>query len=130
MSIIERLRLELKEAFRAKDSDKKNNIRMVLSECERIGKNLNDDQAVKVIKKMIKSEQETLSHSGEESSSYLRFLETLVPEMASEDEIRNWIEENIDFSKLKTKPQAIGVVMKHYGLRADGKVVKNIVMSI
>jgi len=48
---------------------------------------------------------------------------------ATEDEIKEWIEQNIDFDSLKNKMQAMGLIMKHFGERADGSEVKNILLT-
>ena len=50
--------------------------------------------------------------------------------MADSDEISQWIHENIDFSNFKTPVQAMGSVMKHFGKRADGNMVKDILLNI
>ena len=50
--------------------------------------------------------------------------------MASEDEIVTWVNDNIDLSQFKSKMQAMGPIMKHFGARADGNVVKNILQNI
>jgi hypothetical protein len=56
--------------------------------------------------------------------------ENYLPKMATEAEIRSWIEHHIDFSKLKNKMQAMGQIMKHFGSAADGNAVKNILQQM
>ena len=50
--------------------------------------------------------------------------------MASEDEIVAWVNDNIDFSQFKSKMQAMGPIMKHFGARADGNVVRSILQGL
>jgi len=50
--------------------------------------------------------------------------------MADKSEIEWWIKERIDFSTLKNPMQAVGIVMKEFGARADGKLVKELVQEM
>ena len=52
-----------------------------------------------------------------------------IEEVASEDEIRQWIEDNIDFSDYKNKMQAMGTIMAHFGSTADGNTVKQVLQQ-
>jgi Glu-tRNA(Gln) amidotransferase subunit E-like FAD-binding protein len=45
------------------------------------------------------------------------------------EEIVDWVRGNIDFSQFKNKMQAMGVIMKHFGKTADGKVVNDILKN-
>ena len=53
-----------------------------------------------------------------------------LPKQASEEEIRKWIQENIDFSVFKNKMQAMKPIMAHFGSSVDGNTVKNILQTI
>jgi len=50
--------------------------------------------------------------------------------MATEEDIREWITANIDFSQFKNKMQAMGMIMKHFGATADGNRVKEILQKL
>jgi uncharacterized protein len=52
-----------------------------------------------------------------------------LPRMASEEEIRVWIETNIDFSTFGNRMQAMKPIMTHFGGRAEGGTVKKILES-
>ena len=71
-----------------------------------------------------------LEAKGESVSEYMNILETYLPKMASKDEIREWIQSNIDVSGFKSPNQAMGPIMKHFGKRADGSVVKEILQEM
>ena len=62
----------------------------------------------------------------EETSEYLEILGSYLPKMATREEVVDWIKENIDFSQFKNKMQAMGIIMKHFGKLADGKMVNEI----
>ncbi|NJL59153.1 MAG: GatB/YqeY domain-containing protein [Desulfobacteraceae bacterium] len=66
----------------------------------------------------------------DKSSSYLEIIESYLPKLASEDDIRKWIAGNIDFAQFKNKMQAMGSIMKHFGSLADGNTVKSILSSL
>ena len=94
-------------------------------------KELSDDEVIKVLKKLIKSEKETLAQQGsDEDTPFIQIIETYLPQMASEDEILAWVSGNIDVSQFKSKMQAMGPIMKHFGARADGNVVRNILQGL
>jgi uncharacterized protein YqeY len=133
MSIQEQIKKDLTAAMKAKDEDRKSALRIILGEFSRgDAKTLSDDAAVKILRKLIKSEQETLARSGktEGDSVYIRIVSAYLPNLADDDEIRQWIAANIDFSTYKNKMQAMRDIMAHFGPRADGARVKAILESI
>lgn len=80
---------------------------------------------------MIKSEKEALTQKGSDDiTPFIQIIETYLPQMAPEDEIVAWVNDNIDFSQIKSKMQAMGPIMKHFGPRADGNVVKSILQKL
>jgi len=132
MRIQEQIKQDLKQAMKEKDDEKKNTLRIVIGEFGRAEtKELSDDEVVKVIKKMIKSEQESLEQSGKPADSrYIEILESYLPQTVSDDEIRQWITDNIDFSNYKNKMQAMRDIMAHFGAGADGSRVKAILQRM
>lgn len=127
MSLQEKIKGDLKVAMKAKDEDKKNAIRVIMGEFGRMeSKALSDDEVIKVIKKLIKSEKERMASAGETESGYVEILESYLPQMASEEDIRAWIEANIDFSEFKNKMQAMKPIMAHFGASVDGNTVKKV----
>jgi uncharacterized protein YqeY len=128
MKLQERIKKDLVSAMKAKDEEKKAALRVILGEFGRSDKKeLSDDEVVKILKKLLKSEKEVLEKKGAESDSeFIKIIENYLPRMASEEEIVAWINENIDFSEFKNKMQAMGSIMKHFGPTADGDTVKQI----
>jgi uncharacterized protein YqeY len=130
MSLQEQFGGELKTAMKAKDMDRVGAIRILIGEFQRQrDKTLNDEKVVGIIKQLIKSERELLAAAGKETSDFLVIMEGYLPRQASEEEVRVWIEENIDFSQFINKMQAMGPVMSHFGSAVDGNVVKKIMQS-
>jgi len=128
MTIQQQIKKDLMVAMKAKDEDGKNTLRVVMGEFGRAQvKELSDDAVIKILKKLIKSEKETLAQTGsDENSSFIQIIETYLPQMASEDEIIVWVKDNIDLTQFKSKMQAMGPIMKHFGPRADGNAVRAI----
>jgi len=130
MGLQESLQGDLKVAMKAKDSDRTWAIRVLIGEFGRqVEKELSDEQVIAIIKKLIKSERELLAAQGKDTSPFLSIMEEYLPTAATEEEIRAWIEGNIDFSAFANRMQAMRPIMNHFGSAADGNVVKKILMS-
>ncbi len=146
LSLLQQLKADLKKALINKDEEAKNTIRIIMAEFPKItvpitlesGKKttrpkradeITNDEIIGVIQGLVKSERTTLELKREESSEYLRILQSYLPQMAVREEIEAWIKENVDFSAFKNKMQAVGTVMKHYGKLADGNLVKQIIQE-
>jgi uncharacterized protein YqeY len=128
MTLQDRLKDDLKSAMKTRDEAKKDAIRVVMGEMARLDQKVfNDEEIIKILKKLIKSEKEMLEKSGQGSSSpFIDIIKAYLPAMVSEDEIRQWIAANIDFSDYKNKMQAMGAIMAHFGSTADGYTVKQV----
>jgi uncharacterized protein YqeY len=130
MGLQESLQGDLRVAMKAKDSDRTWAIRVLIGEFGRqVEKELSDEQVIAIIKKLIKSERELLAAQGKDGSPFLSIMEEYLPTAASEEEIRAWIEGNIDFSAFANRMQAMRPIMNHFGSAADGNIVKKILMS-
>ena len=105
MTLQDKLKTDLKSAIKARDDAQKNAIRVVMGEMARSDKKqLLDDEIIKILKKLIKSEKEMLEKSGRGAA-------------------------NIDFSTYKNKMQAMGTIMAHFGASADGNTVKQVLQN-
>jgi len=132
MTIQQQIKKDLMAAMKARNEDKKSTLRVIMGEFARAdAKELSDDEVIKTLKKLIKSEKEALAQKGSDDiTPFIRIIETYLPQMAAENEIVAWVNGNIDFSQFKSKMQAMGPIMKHFGARADGNVVKNILQNL
>lgn len=130
MSLQEQISGDLKTAMKTKDRVRTDAVRVLIGEFQRQpDKELSDQQVVGIIRKLIKSEKELLAVSGQEDSGFIEVLEGYLPQQASEEEIREWIAGNIDFSEFNNKMQAMKPIMTHFGGNADGNTVKKILQS-
>jgi uncharacterized protein YqeY len=147
MSLLEKIKADLKVALRNKDDEVKGALRLIMAEFPKLtvpitldsGKKttrlkkpdeITDDDIIGVVRGLVKSEKTVLEAKQEETSDYLQILEAYLPKMASREEIAEWITENIDFSQFKNKMQAMGTIMKHFGKLADGATVKDILSKL
>ncbi len=132
MSLQTQIKQDLMPAMKAKDDVRKNTLRVVMGEFGRAeSKELSDGAVIKILKKLIKSEKETLAQMGsDEDSAFIQIIEAYLPQLADENEIINWVNDNIDLSQYKSKIQAMGPIMKHFGARADGNAVKAILLKL
>ena len=147
MSLLEKIKADLKTALRNKDSEVKGALRLIMAEFPKLtipltlesGKKttrlkkpeeITDDDIIGIVHGLVKSEKTVLEAKQEETSEYLQTLEAYLPQMASREEIAEWITENVDFSQFKNKMQAMGTIMKHFGKLADGQQVKDILSKM
>ena len=132
MTLQEQIKKDLTSAMKAKDDDKKSTLRIVIGEFGRLAaKELTDDDVIRVLKKLVRDEKETLEKKGDTADSeYIKTIENYLPKMASDEEVKTWISQNIDFSQFKNKMQAMKPIMQHFGSGADGNVVKKILQDL
>jgi hypothetical protein len=141
-----KLKEDLKQAMRAKDEAGRNTIRQVMSEFFKLtmpvtleggkkstrpkqAEEITNDDIIGIIQGLIKSEHIVLEAKQEATSDYLQILEAYLPRQVAREEIVGWVRGNIDFSQFKNKMQAMGVIMKHFGKTADGKLVNDILKN-
>ncbi len=147
ISLLDKLKKDLKQSMLNKDEAVKSAIRVIMSEFPKItvpitlesgkkttrpkkAEEITNDDIIGIIRGLVKSEKTTLELIKKESSEYLEVLESYLPKMASKEEIAAWIKENIDFSQFNNAMQAMGTIMKHFGKKADGSVVKAVLTEI
>lgn len=148
ISLLTKLRSDLKAAMLGRNETVKGAIRIIISEfptritlpitlesgkkSSRPKRNdeITNDEIITVIMGLCKSERQTLEFTKQATSDYLQVLESYLPQMATEEEIMAWAKENIDLSQFKSPMQAMGTIMKHFGKTADGNVVKKVLASI
>lgn len=133
--LIEKLENDLKQAILKRDEEKKNAIRMVKGEIPRLnlkaGEKVTDEQIQKIISKLIKSEILVIEYSGQDKndSTFIKVLEDYLPQMMMEEEIKTWINDNINLDDFNPKIKAMGKIMGSLKDKADGNLVKKILLG-
>ena len=136
MSLQKQIELDMRVAMKNKDK-KTNLLKYFVAEFSRrpnLNVDLTDDEVISLIKKYIKSIEETIkltNKTTEEQLFEIKVLSRYLPKQASEEEIKEWISSNIE---LPENPNArlkyMKDIMKHFGSSVDGNTVKNILMSM
>jgi uncharacterized protein YqeY len=131
MTLQSKIKTDLQSAMKERNEIKKEALRVVMGEMARMDKKeLSDDEVIRILKKLVKSEKEMLEKSGQAlTSPFIDVIETYLPQMAAEADIRQWIATHIDFGAYKNKMQAMGAIMKHFESSADGNLVKQILQK-
>jgi len=131
MGLQQSITAELQASIKNRDTARTGAVRILIGEFQRQPeKELSDEQVIGIIKKLVKSERELLAASGKKTSDFIDVMEGYLPKQASEDEIREWIQENVDFSIFNNKMQAMKPIIAHFGSSVDGNVVKTILQTL
>lgn len=64
------------------------------------------------------------------TSISIKIANKYLPAKISTEEIKKWIDDNIDFSKFKNKMQAIKPILIHFGSKVDGNEIKKIILEM
>lgn len=141
-NIQENINNALNECISNRESQEKiQNLKFIKAELQRGKfKEIQDSEAVKILVKLIKNQKETIKElksrnlSIKEQTYLIQNIKEFLPLeineqlIMSENDIKNWISENIDFSSLKNKSSAIGIIQKKFPF-IDGNVVKKIILD-
>ena len=132
MKLKEKISTDYIQAFKEKNSVKKNLLSVVKGEITTIEKNtgvaeLNDESVVKILMKIAKSLKETVAMSGdEESKSQLIIVEEYLPKQMSREEITSKVNELVSSGVTQ-----LGAIMKEFAtLPADKKIVSEVVREL
>jgi uncharacterized protein YqeY len=147
ISLHDKIKLDLRNSMLLKKNDIRDAIRVIMGEYPKLtvpiilqsGKKtsrvkkpeeITDDDLLGIIRGLAKSEKSVLELQQKESSQYLKVVESYLPKMVSSDEVKAWIDENLDFAEYKSPMQAMGTIMKHFGKLADGNMVKGLLQEL
>lgn len=126
MQLIDKLRNDLKVSLKGGKLTRATNIRTILGEINRSPlKDTSDTYIFNILKSLNK-----LAISIDplkQDKEWVSLLQEYLPPVVADEEIIEFIKNNIDFTKLRNKNAAIGIVTKHYGSRVNGNDVKLII---
>ncbi len=145
MSLLDQIKQDYKQAFKAKDTVKKDILNYLISQIKNKQIDLwhqpSDEDIIKIIKKEIKSRQESISfleksgkvEEAEIERKKIEILKQYLPEMLSEDQLKKIVEEKIkelNISDLrKERWKLIWAIMKQYWPQVDGKLLNQVIQS-
>jgi uncharacterized protein YqeY len=143
MAIVNELKVRMNEVLRGKDDVAKNIYRLAYSEMQlasaRSGKEVSDDEAIAILKKLVKSNEDTLAVAtdGQQKEALAReiaLLAAMLPKTLGVPEIVAALAPVADAIRAAGNAgQATGVAMKHLKSMAasvDGKTVAAAVTQI
>ena len=113
-----------------KNKKETRHLKVIVGEMQRLpDKRLDDELVTIILRKLVNNEKERLEALNEKRSEYLDTVKGYLPLVneASDEEVENWIRDNIDFSTLGNKFAAIKSIKAHFGARAEGAIIKKIV---
>lgn len=129
MSIKKQIFNDLKNCIKNRNSDI-NDLKLIVGEIQRLpNKDPNDEEIIKLLTKLSKNENEIMKIKNIKESNYLNIINNYLPKLdkLSEDEIINWIKENIDFNNFKNKMESIKIIINNFGNKVDGKIISKII---
>jgi|AntDeeMinimDraft_5_1070356.scaffolds.fasta_scaffold18724_3 hypothetical protein len=125
MNLQEKIKGDLKVAMKESNKEAKDIIRVVIGEFNRVGKEVSDQEATAIIKKMVANANE-MNNTAEAD-----FLSEYLPKQLSEHDLRNIIqgilssEHNI--SSMRDIGRIMGILQKEYAGMYDGKLASTII---
>ena len=144
-NIIDSLKQDLKEALKAQHNVKKSVYRFILSAIHneeiKIGKQLNDEQVLKLIIKQAQQRKDSIEAFKnaerqdlvDKESEELEIISKYLPEQISEEKIKELAQKAIqetNAESVKDLGKIMPILMKQLGGQADGKTVNKIVMEL
>ena len=149
MTIYEKIKADLTEAMRAKDTARTTTLRGILSaftnelvaQKKRPDETIDDETATRVLQRAAKQRKDSIAQFekggrrdlAENERAELAVIEEYLPAMMSEEEIRAAAEkkkEELGITDPKQKGALMGALMKDLSGRADGGTVARIVGEI
>jgi len=146
MSIKEQIMADLKQAMKNKEKDKLRVLRSLkskllereISERKEGEASLSDDQTIEVLMKAAKQRKESIEQFekgdrndlADAEKTELDFIESYLPEMLSEDEVRDIARDKIDelgAEDMSDMGQVMGVLMQELKGKVEGSVVSKVV---
>lgn len=145
MSLVDTLRKDMFEASKKKEVEKSDILKMALASIKNAQidaeEELKDVDIEKILRKEVKKINDSIEQFGkmgrddliEKEKLQLGVIESYLPELMSEDDVRRVVEEKIkelNAQDMRDMGKVMGVVMKELDGKTDGNTVKNIVQSL
>ena len=128
---MQKLRDALTVTRKSGNADRVETLSVVLGELQLKDKRLlvDEENVIKFLagmKKTALENGEKYPPLKEQNDKLAAVISEFLPQPATKEEIKEWITNNVDFTQLKTKMQAIGLASKYFGARTTGNVIKRI----
>jgi len=126
MKLQEKIKADLVTAMKNKDENVKSLLRVVIGEINRIGKDISDDELLKIIRKM----KDNASEMG--NTNEIEILDTYLPVMLEPKQLEILIKGIINkngYEGMKDMGKIMKELRDNYGSTYDGKLASEIVKN-
>ncbi len=145
MSLRDTINQDVKNAMKAKDTKKRDALRLLTSAFKQIEvderKELSDDDIIKIIQKQVKSRNDAAAQYKEAGRDDLMqveldeiaFYEPYLPAQLSDDELSNALKEiiqKVGATTMKDMGKVMGMASKELAGKADGKRINGCVKTL
>ena len=145
MNLKERIKADIKEAMRAKDSARRDTLRNLSAAIKQIEvderKELNDSEVEAILTKYAKQREDALNQFKEagrddlvaKEEAELKVVKSYLPEPLTDEELRALVEDivkEVGATSMKDMGKIMGAVKAKAGSKADGSKVNKIVKEI
>ena len=145
MTLRETINQDVKNAMKAKDTKKRDALRLLTSAFKQIEvderKELSDDDVIKIIQKQVKSRNDSCvqyKKAGRDDLLQIEldeiaFYEPYLPAQLSDDELSNRVKEiitKVGATTMKDMGKVMGMASKELAGKADGKRINECVKSL
>ena len=127
MTVQEHINNDMKIAMREKRVEMRDLLRVVIGEFNRVGKEVSDEKAIAIIKKMAQNAKD------QENTSEHTILKLYLPSQMDEAELEKIIQNCITFnsySTMKDMCKVMGYLKKNYDGTYDGKTASVLVKKL
>jgi uncharacterized protein YqeY len=145
MNLREQINQDVKNAMKAKDTKKRDALRLLVSAFKQIEvderKELSDDDVIKIIQTQLKRRKDAAKQYKEAGRDDLMqveldeisYYETYLPAQLSDDELKDALEEiikKLGASSMKDMGKVMGSASKQLAAKADGKRINECVKTL
>jgi len=131
MELYDRIKKDMVSEVKRKNINISGMLKVLISDVQRDpNKDYSDDKVIKVITSTITLLKDPhMMKLNKYNESCIKYLQQYLPIKISVDDINEYLN-TIDFSKLRNKMQAVGMVMNNFPTGSvDGNVVKEILLN-
>lgn len=127
MKLQEQINIDLKKSMKNRETEKRDLLRVVIGEFNRIGKEISDDQVIKIIRKM----KENADLYGEKNESIIlnNYLLVQLEEKLIETIVGSIISKN-RYNSMKDMGNVMKELKMNYDNQIDGKLASYIIKNI
>lgn len=127
MTLNDRINSDFLSAFKARQTEKKTLLGVIRGEIQNKAPNPTDENVLAILKAIKKSLEQSFEAGDTKAGIELSFIEGYFPQLMSEEEIREVVQQIIVESGETNMGKVMGAFNKEYSGKADNKIVSNIV---